>query len=340
MQSYDVLIVGGGPAGSSCARELVQGGFAVGVLERDEFPRTKLCAGWITPEAVADLELDPASYPHRFNTFDHLVIHVGGVSFRLKTVQHSIRRCELDDYLLKRSGADVHRHNVREIARDGDDYVIDGEYRARFLVGAGGTRCPVYRTLFRDRNPRTKSMQTTTFEHEFPYEWHDQRCHLWFFRKRLPGYAWYVPKADGYLNCGVGGVAEALKGAGQDVKTHWHHHMDLLDREGRVAGVQCAPKGYSYFLRDQLGAVRADNAFIVGDAVGLATRDLGEGIGPAVASGILAAQAILTGADYALEHLDFFSLPVMLGRERRLGRWLERFLRRRLGVPEMNGAAI
>ena len=340
MLSYDVLIVGGGPAGSSCARELVQGGFAVGVLERDEFPRTKLCAGWITPEAVADLELDPASYPHRFNTFDHLVMHVGCVSFRLKTVQHSIRRCELDDYLLKRSGAVVHRHHVREIARDDGDYVIDGEYRARFLVGAGGTRCPVYRSLFRDQNPRAKGMQTTTFEHEFPYEWNDQRCHLWFFRKGLPGYAWYVPKADGYLNCGVGGVAEALKGAGRDIKTHWHHHMDLLDREGRVAQVQCAPKGYSYFLRDQLGAVRADNAFIVGDAVGLATRDLGEGIGPAVASGKLAAQAILTGSNYSLEHLDFFSLPAMLSHRRRLARWLERFLRRRLGVPEMNGAAI
>ena len=136
MQSYDVLIIGGGPAGSSCARELVQGGLAVAVLERDEFPRTKLCAGWITPEVVADLELDPASYPHRFNTFDHLVMHIRGLSFRLKTVQHSIRRYEFDHYLLKRSGAVVHQHNVREIERDEGDYVIDGQYRARYLVGA------------------------------------------------------------------------------------------------------------------------------------------------------------------------------------------------------------
>ncbi len=340
MQSYDVLIIGGGPAGSSCARELVQGGLAVAVLERDEFPRTKLCAGWITPEVVADLELDPASYPHRFNTFDHLVMHIRGLSFRLKTVQHSIRRYEFDHYLLKRSGAVVHQHNVREIERDEDDYIIDGQYRAPYLVGAGGTRCPVYRSLFRETNPRTKGMQTTTFEHEFPYQWHDKRCHLWFFRKGLPGYAWYVPKADGYLNCGVGGVAEALKGSGQDIKTHWHHHVDLLDQRGSVRKVQYAPKGYSYFLRDHLGAVRADNAFIVGDAVGLATRDLGEGIGPAVASGKLAAQAILTGADYSLEDLDFFSLPTMFGRERRFAKWLERFLRRQVGVLEVNGAAI
>ena len=64
-------------------------------------------------------------------------------------------------------------------------------------------------------------------------------------------------------------------------------HVDLLESMGSVSEVQYAPKGYSYFLRDHLRAVRAGNAFIVGDAVGLATRDLGEGIGPAVASGRL-----------------------------------------------------
>lgn len=338
MQSYDVVIVGGGPAGSSCARELVRGGLSVAILDREQFPRTKLCAGWITPEVVADLELDPDNYPHRFNTFDHLVMHVRGLRFRLKTVQHSIRRYELDDFLLRRSGADVHRHNVRDISVEGDGYVVDEQFRACHLVGAGGTRCPVYRSLFREASPRAKDLQTTTYEHEFPYPWEDGRCHLWFFRKGLPGYAWYVPKADGYLNCGVGGVAESLKTQGQDIKSHWHHHVDLLDRMGCVREVQYAPKGYSYFLRDRLGAVRIGNAFIVGDAVGLATRDLGEGIGPAVSSGKLAARAILTGSDYSLAHLDVFSLPAMVGRDRWLARWLERFLRRHVGLQEANGA--
>ena len=57
MQSCDVVVVGGGPAGSSCARDLVEGGLSVAVLDRDEFPRLKLCAGWITPEALDDLGL-------------------------------------------------------------------------------------------------------------------------------------------------------------------------------------------------------------------------------------------------------------------------------------------
>ena len=82
-----------------------------------------------------------------------------------------------------------------------------------------------------------------------------------------------------------------------------------------------------------------DNALIVGDAVGLATRDLGEGIGPAVASGKLAAGAILTGEEYALDDLDYFSLPAMMGRERRLSKWVEKLLRRRFGLMEAASGA-
>ena len=307
MQDYDVLIVGGGPAGSACARKLVQAGRKVAVLDREHFPRTKLCAGWVTPEAVADLELDVATYPHRFSTFKYIIAHVKGFTFKLDTPQHSIRRFEFDDYLLKRSGAEVHVHNVKSITRDNAGYVIDGEFRAPVLVGAGGTRCPVYRAFFRDANPRAKELQAATYEHEFPYEWHDPHCHLWFFDKGLPGYAWYVPKADAYLNCGIGGMAEKLKARGDDIKSHWRHFTDVLGKRKLVTDFDYTPKGYSYYLRGDVDVVRIENAYITGDAVGLATRDLCEGIGPAVRSGHLAADSIVTGSEYSLQAINAHS---------------------------------
>ena len=51
-ESCDVLIVGGGPAGSSCARQLRRAGLDVLILDKSEFPRDKVCAGWITPQVV------------------------------------------------------------------------------------------------------------------------------------------------------------------------------------------------------------------------------------------------------------------------------------------------
>ena len=110
-----VGVIGGGPAGSTCAWKLGQAGVDLVVLDRARFPRTKLCAGWITPEVVSDLELDLSSYPHSSMSFDKLHFHLRNWKFAKKTTQHSIRRYEFDDYLLQRSGATVHEHTVRKI---------------------------------------------------------------------------------------------------------------------------------------------------------------------------------------------------------------------------------
>lgn len=324
MITTDVVIVGGGPAGSSCAWRLKQHGVDCLILERQEFPRLKLCAGWITPEVVSDLAFDPAEYPHSFLSFDKLRIHIRGLNFSFKTVQHSIRRYEFDAWLLQRSQAPVHTHYAKDIRREGGYYVIDGEYRAKYLVGAGGTKCPVYRTLFRDLNPRAKELQAVTLEHEFPYQWQDRDCHLWFFDEGLPGYSWYVPKANGHLNVGVGGMAFKLKRRGDDIKHHWNHLSRVIQERGLITDQTLDPGGYSYYLRGNVDTVHHDNAFIVGDAVGLATRDLCEGIGPAVRSGLLAADAIALGSDYRLDSIGRYSAAYTV-----IGKLLDYFMIKR-----------
>ncbi len=307
MRTCDVLVVGGGPAGSSAARELTQRGADVLVLDKECFPRLKLCAGWITPEVVRDLQMDLASYPHRFLTFDRLHIHLKGIHLRAASVQHSIRRFEFDAWLLERSGARVVQHTVRQIRCEPGGYVIDDAYRGRYLIGAGGTRCPVYRALFKHLNPRSSELQTVTLEHEIEYDWSDPDCHLWFFEKGLPGYAWYVPKQHGWLNVGIGGMADRMKAQGSDIKDHWLRFTRSLGRK-LAPGALYDPSGYSYYLRGRVDVVRHGDAFITGDAAGLATRDMAEGIGPAVRSGIRAARAILEGTPYQLEDVTGASL--------------------------------
>jgi len=300
MHIADAIVVGGGPAGSTCAWKLKQAGLDVVVLDRARFPRTKLCAGWVTPKALADLELDPGDYPHSFMTFDALVLHWKFLTVKFPARQHSIRRFEFDDFLLRRSGATVRTHKVREIHRDNGDFVIDGEYRGKYLVGAGGTSCPVHRAFFRQRYPRHRSLQAATLELEFSYDWQDPACHLWFFNDGLPGYAWYVPKANGHLNIGLGGMAAQLKQQDGNLHEYWDKFTQRLKKHGLVAGDDLRPSGYSYFLHGGAATACDRNAYLVGDAVGLATRDMCEGIGPAVESALLASRSIVSGSDYSL----------------------------------------
>ena len=303
MKSAEVIIVGGGPAGSSCAWSLKRRGVDCLVLDKEAFPRTKLCAGWITPEVVEDLDMDIASYPHRFLSFKRLHFHFPWLGLSPPTVQHSIRRYEFDAWLLERSAAPVHIHSVQSIRQQGEEYVIDDQYRCNYLIGAGGTRCPVYRTLFRELSPRASKKQVVALEEEFRYDYRNSQCHLWFFDKELPGYSWYVPKADGYINIGVGAMAEKLKLRGGDIKSHWQHLTRKLERKHLIKGYDHKPKGYSYYVRGKAEVFRAGNAFIAGDAAGLATKDMAEGIGPAVKSGLMAADAIVDGTPYDLDSI-------------------------------------
>src|SRR5450432_2911620 len=110
MRSADVIVVGGGPAGSAAAQRLQAAGAQVLVLDKETFPRPKLCAGWITPEVVRDLALDIGAYPHSFLSFRRLQWHVKALRLPLPCVQHSIRRFEFDAWLLERSGAPVLQH--------------------------------------------------------------------------------------------------------------------------------------------------------------------------------------------------------------------------------------
>lgn len=294
MIERETIIVGGGPAGSSAALGLRQAGRDCLVLDRATFPRDKLCAGWITPEVLEDLAFTPADYPHRFLTFEAMQVNIFGLRLSLHSPQHSIRRVEFDDWLLQRSTAQVHTHRVRAITRVADGFVIDDRYHCRYLIGAGGTRCPVYRQLFRPAQPRVPGLQAVVLELEYPCVWEDPRCHLWFLSDGLPGYAWYVPKANGYLNIGVGGMAAKLQRRGDDIRRHWTLlTARLLDR-GLIREVPPErPGGYSYYLRASAAPPAAiDGAFAVGDSAGLATRDMCEGIGPAVRSGLWAAGVI------------------------------------------------
>lgn len=174
MIKKDVIIIGGGPAGSSCALKLKEYGFDTLILDKHEFPRLKLCAGWITPRVYQLLNMD--EYPNGIIEFNRMHIHYytnknKEIKFTTKTKQYSIRRYEFDHWLLKKSGSDFMVHEVKKIEQIDGFYIIDDKFQSKYLVGAGGTHCPVFRTFFKEINPRSKDYQIGALEIEFPYEY-------------------------------------------------------------------------------------------------------------------------------------------------------------------------
>ena len=312
MIETDVIVVGGGPAGAACAWRLRQNNIPCIIVDKESFPRLKPCAGWVTHQVLQDLELETSDYPYGLTTFKSFYISFRGVKFKLHTYQHAIRRIEFDDWLLHRSGAPFLLHNVREIVQDKDRYILDGEITGKYLVGAGGTYCPVYRSLFKTTSPRAKEALIVAQEEEFTYDYSDAHCRLWFMENHLTGYAWYVPKANNVVNVGVGGTAEQLNARGDSIKKQWDYLVEKLERMGLVRGHAFKPVAHSYYLRQNLPEVRKGNAFITGDAAGLSTLDMGEGIGPAIKSGLMAADAILHGTDYSVASIPRYSLGAIV----------------------------
>jgi flavin-dependent dehydrogenase len=296
MFTCDVLVVGGGPAGSTCATRLVQRGLDVAVLDKARFPRDKVCAGWITPAVVDALELDLRDYAPTNVLQPFRAFRTGPLDGKSaltdfgRVVSYGIRRCEFDAYLLRRSGARViDGRSLESLRREGDYWIANDEIRARVVVGAGGHFCPVARALNPD-SPHEDVVVAQEIEFRLdgdvacPIEADSPELYFW---PDLLGYGWCVRKGD-YLNIGAGRLrASAFPAAVAEFK------RSVLGRRFVDGAVPAQWKGHAYLLNwTSRRRLVADGAVLVGDAAGLALGPSGEGILAAIESGALAASAI------------------------------------------------
>lgn len=307
MKSHQVVIVGGGPAGSACARRLGEAGIDCLIVDKVDFPRQKTCAGWLTPSVFKMLGVKPADYPYDLTVFSRLLIYLKGFPIVRPGKQYAIRRLEFDSWLLDLCQAEFFQHEIKEIQLTKKGFLLDGQIEAQVLVGAGGTHCPVARMFRKDSGSRAAN-RIVALESEYLTNWHDPLCRLWFLENKLPGYFWYVPKTGGYLNLGVGGNAAALKETELTIQDQWEYLVEKLQRSGLIPEIPPDPRGYVYYLRGSGPILSQKDLYLVGDAAGLATRDMGEGIGPAIHSGMLAAEAIISGRPYQVDQVSRYSL--------------------------------
>jgi len=338
MELCDALIVGGGPAGSSCAWKLRRAGLDVMVIDKAVFPRDKVCAGWITPAVPHALQLDMEDYARQhvlqqITSFRTGLIHSNAVETRYPhTVSYGIRRYELDDYLLRRSGARLQLGQpLKSMRRDGKQWIVNDAIATPLIVGAGGHFCPIAR--FMGTKLGTDEAAITAKEMEFEMS-AVQRAECTargdtpelYFCDDLRGYGWCFRKGN-YLNIGLG------REESHRLSEHLRGFCIMLEQRGRIPkGIPENFHGHAYLLYGCSARKQVDDGILlVGDAAGLAYPQSGEGIRPAVESGLMAAKAILAaGQDYGAERLRPYtqSLAARFGRSDRSAGPGPSFLRR------------
>ncbi len=313
MPSCECLIVGGGPAGSACAWALTRGGVDAIILDKGTFPRDKVCGGWITPQVLQELEIEASTYESSRVLQAITGFRVGCMGDRVTEthygvpVSYGIRRFEFDDYLVRRSGARlIEGVRFRTMEQSGNFWIVNGEIKARMVIGAGGHFCPVARYM----NPGlTGEFVVAAQEAEFKMT-PGQRstCAIQgevpelYFCRDLRGYGWCFRKGD-FLNVGLGRLDS------HELGKHVSDFVEFLGRTKRI-GFEFPVKvlGHAYLLysktrRNLIG----DSVLLIGDAAGLAYSQSGEGIRPAIESGLLAAKVILeANGAYSPEHLESY----------------------------------
>src|ERR1700731_1911929 len=292
MEVVDVAIVGGGPAGSTCAAFCAAAGLRTLVLEREKFPREKVCGDCINPgcwPVLEKLELAEQiqNWPHAaLNAVEFIAI--GGQKLRVDLPQDeraeiAMKRSLFDHLLLNRAralGAEIREEATlialdRTAAKDWKIDIVRETFVARVAVGADGRNSTVAR--LRNLLPRPERERVALQAHiPLPLDF-GNRIVLQFLPE---GYSGQAPVNDRELNLCLVGAPPTISSLRAWAEQEFKLPADQTWRT--ITPLTRAP----------ISAVH-ENLFFIGDAARVVEPFTGEGIYYALRSGELAANAII-----------------------------------------------
>lgn len=360
--STDILIVGAGPGGAAAATEAARNGLDAVVVDKASFPRDKCCGDGLTTGALRQLDqlgLDPTNVPSWRAVNDVWVRTPSGRErpFPLPSQRRSpgtgvfaavARRQELDMALVdlaRSAGAEIFERHALVALTQSDDAIeamVEGPtgkvtITADYLIAADGMWSTTRKLLGIDAGG-------------YRGDWHAFRQYfdnvgsraaeellVWFEPDLLPGYAWSFPVGAGSANVGFG----ILRKPGQSVQVMKDLWPQLLARPhiAEALGDAATPEAShrAWPIPARLGSlpVTRDRVLFTGDALAAADPMTGEGIGQAIETGRLAAEAVIGGSTTDPSSVtDRYERELRVGmmRDHRLARGLSSVLSTRRGV--------
>ncbi|HWX96966.1 MAG TPA: NAD(P)/FAD-dependent oxidoreductase [Solirubrobacteraceae bacterium] len=323
----DVIIAGGGPAGSVLAWDLARRGVHVVLLERSRFPREKVCGDFVDPRGLLILQamgcLDrlerSESLPiTRTATFVDWERHYSGpIPFyglidRLPAHGYTIPREELDAVMLdaaRAAGAIVHEETaVTEVRAGSAGVEVVAErasrtvrYGASLIAGADGVNSVVARSqgLLMNDASRTAVARRAYAVVEQGVDGVGE-AEIFYDESTFPGYGWMFPGCDGRVNLGVGLLSEARSRFDVSLPAVFTTFVEGLRRHHpRCSGIELVSSPIGGIVKMYGGAGRNhfDGGVLVGDAGSFVDPMTGEGITPGMESALLAAATFLSALE-------------------------------------------
>jgi geranylgeranyl reductase len=297
MQTFDVVVVGGGPSGATAATDLARLGNSVCLLDRAG--RIKPCGGAIPPKCIEEFEIPDALLVAKINAARMVSPNQTAVDMPIEGgFVGMVNRETFDDWLRQRAravGADLRTGMFDRLTRDDDGVAIvhyrhageEVRIRARAVIGADGAMSAVAKQCI----PGADRIRYVAAYHEIvrvPKTASDQyvatRCDVYYQGKLSPDfYAWIFPHGD-TASIGVGSANKgfSLRGAVTDLRTLANlSGVETIRREG-------APIPMKPLKRWDNGR----DVLLAGDASGVVAPASGEGIYYAMAGGRFAATAV------------------------------------------------
>ncbi|MEE9169801.1 MAG: geranylgeranyl reductase family protein [bacterium] len=338
----DIAIIGAGPAGSTTSIALSKAGVRHVIFDKATFPRDKVCGDAFSGKVVQIFKkLDPSilegiyreeskflgSWGITFVAPNGKSLHIpfkldGGLNTGNKGKEPPpgfiSRRYDFDNYLVGRldpDSADM-RFGANVVGFEHLDHGILINYRqngghgtclARLVIGAGGDRSIVAKKLAGHKMEPEHYCAGVRAYYENVDGLHEQNfIELHFLRELLPGYFWIFPLPNNLVNVGVGMRSAKARKKEVNIKKAMlhtiHEHPDIKDRF-KNAIPQGEIKGWGLPLGSKRRNLSGNRFMLVGDAASLIDPFTGEGIGNAMASGIIAADI----AKEAWQQRDFSS---------------------------------